>query len=245
MLRHVLGDEVFFAMLTAYRAAHEYDSVVTDDLIAVCEAVAGRELDGFFEQWLYHPGRPGYAYGWSVSGEGPYRVHLTVAQQQAPEYPTYTMPIDVRVHHADGSEDFVVVDSLRLQEFELTVAGAPTAVELDPDRWVLADFVAAPTAVAPEQPARPRVRLVTAPNPFNPRTEVSFTTYRPGKVSLRVFVAGGRHVRTLLARRLEPGEHAALWDGKDAAGRDVPSGVYLCRLVGPDGAGRARMTVVR
>jgi flagellar hook assembly protein FlgD len=49
-------------------------------------------------------------------------------------------------------------------------------------------------------------------------------------VKLEVFDAQGRAVATLWEGTRAPGEHQIEWDGKDASGRDVASGVYFCRL---------------
>jgi len=41
------------------------------------------------------------------------------------------------------------------------------------------------------------------------------------------------------------GEHTALWDGRDEAGRDAPSGVYLVQLRGGGFAETVEATLVR
>lgn len=54
-LRLALGDEVFFEVLQTYFAEYAYQSVTTDDFIAVAEEVSGRDLGAFFDSWLYDP----------------------------------------------------------------------------------------------------------------------------------------------------------------------------------------------
>jgi hypothetical protein len=75
----------------------------------------------------------------------------------------------------------------------------------------------------PEAPAT--VALRAAPNPFNPRLEVSYELPRAGRVRLDVFDARGRHVRTLLNVEAPAGAGSLIWSGDDAAGRPVSSGV--------------------
>jgi hypothetical protein len=86
--------------------------------------------------------------------------------------------------------------------------------------------------VAVPLPAVPAVASLgpNRPNPFNPRTEIVFAIPEAGQVSLRVYDAAGRLVRTLLDAVLPAGPGAVSWDGRDQAGRAVASGVYLCRL---------------
>jgi hypothetical protein len=69
------------------------------------------------------------------------------------------------------------------------------------------------------------------PNPFNPTTLLAFELPRAERVWLRVFTAAGAHVRTLVAgERLDAGRHQSIWDGRDALGRGVASGIYLVRV---------------
>ncbi len=68
------------------------------------------------------------------------------------------------------------------------------------------------------------------PNPFNPRTEIRFTTSREGPVALTIFDLAGRAVRSLARQTLPAGDHAVAWDGTDGAGTRLPSGMYLYRL---------------
>jgi len=93
---------------------------------------------------------------------------------------------------------------------------------------------------AGEAPPAAVLALSAAPNPFNPRTELRFTTPAAGAVTLALFDARGRRVRTLLAGAVLPaGLHAVRWDGADGRGARVPSGVYFARIA----AGGATRTV--
>jgi hypothetical protein len=79
-------------------------------------------------------------------------------------------------------------------------------------------------------PALSGSRLSAHPNPFNPRTEIAFTMPGDGFCRLTVFDAMGREVKVLADEYLLDGEHSTLWDGRDAHGETVPSGVYLLGL---------------
>jgi hypothetical protein len=70
------------------------------------------------------------------------------------------------------------------------------------------------------------------PNPFNPSTVIAFDLLRGGTVSLKIYDLLGQEVATLVRdEKLEPGRHSLLFNGRNARGRDLPSGVYLYRLV--------------
>jgi len=68
------------------------------------------------------------------------------------------------------------------------------------------------------------------PNPFNPTTQISFVIDNSTHASLAVFDASGRLVHTLVDRALRPGTFVESWDGRDADGNSVASGVYFFRL---------------
>jgi hypothetical protein len=68
------------------------------------------------------------------------------------------------------------------------------------------------------------------PNPFNPSTQIRFSVPIAGPVKLSVFDMLGREIRVLYAGFLDAGQHQVTWDGCDASGRALPSGVYVNRL---------------
>jgi hypothetical protein len=86
------------------------------------------------------------------------------------------------------------------------------------------------------------------PNPFDPKTgptELNFILTESGEVSLTIYDAMGREIRTLIDATLEKGQHTVRWDGKDANGSFVASGVYVCRLSNESHVASIRKVVVR
>ena len=71
------------------------------------------------------------------------------------------------------------------------------------------------------------------PNPFNPRTRVSFELPFTGWVNLSVFDVSGRRVAELLNGAANAGPLTAEWAGCYSDGRAAPGGTYLFRLDGP------------
>jgi hypothetical protein len=72
------------------------------------------------------------------------------------------------------------------------------------------------------------------PNPFNPSTVIEYTLKARTQVRLEVFDIVGRLVTVLEDGEQEPGRHSHIWDGNDAHGRSVASGIYFYRLVTPE-----------
>jgi hypothetical protein len=68
------------------------------------------------------------------------------------------------------------------------------------------------------------------PNPFNPTTSIAYELPEAGNVRLSVYDAQGRFVVDLERGFRSSGAHTVTWDGRDALGQSVASGVYFYRL---------------
>lgn len=80
------------------------------------------------------------------------------------------------------------------------------------------------------------------PNPFRDRVELGFRLPRAGRARITVHDVDGRRVASVLDGELAAGDHAARWNGRDAAGRPVPPGVYF-GVLDSGGEKRARRLV--
>ncbi len=65
------------------------------------------------------------------------------------------------------------------------------------------------------------------PNPFNPTTTLSFSIPSHELVSLTIYNMLGQEITTLVNSTLDAGDHSYVWNGRDAAGNIVSSGVYF------------------
>ncbi|MBF9134828.1 M1 family metallopeptidase [Plantactinospora sp. S1510] len=57
-LRTKIGDRAFFTLLRTWYSANRNGTASTADLVRLAEKVSKRQLDGFFQTWLYTPGKP-------------------------------------------------------------------------------------------------------------------------------------------------------------------------------------------
>ncbi|MEN8007215.1 MAG: FlgD immunoglobulin-like domain containing protein [Candidatus Krumholzibacteriota bacterium] len=75
------------------------------------------------------------------------------------------------------------------------------------------------------------LNLRATPNPFNPRVTIQFELQTPVATRIEVFDVRGRRVATLGTKRRDAGVQSVDWDGTDREGKNLPSGVYLARVV--------------
>ena len=101
-------------------------------------------------------------------------------------------------------------------------------------------------AVVPEREA-PKATLLSpaTPNPFTASTALGFTLPESGAVELAIYSVDGRRVTTLVNGTLGAGFHQATWDGTDASGRSVRSGMYYARLRSAEGRFTRALALIR
>ena len=92
--------------------------------------------------------------------------------------------------------------------------------------------------------------LANYPNPFNPETWIPYRLAEPVEVTLRIYATNGQVVRTLVfgyqAAGFYEGRHrAAYWDGRNAQGEPVASGVYFYHLSAGDYSATRRMLILK
>ena len=75
------------------------------------------------------------------------------------------------------------------------------------------------------------------PNPFNPRTTISYELPTDIAVSVIIYDAIGQEIRQLVSQHYTAGRYSVQWDAKDHMGRSVGSGVYIAKIkAGPNTA---------
>lgn len=68
------------------------------------------------------------------------------------------------------------------------------------------------------------------PNPFNPSTTISFTLKTAETVTVDIYNQKGQLVKTLVNSPMTAGTHSVNWNGTDAKGTNVASGLYFYRM---------------
>jgi aminopeptidase N len=82
MIRHELGEELFWQAMAKFVQTHAHQTVETIDLLRAIEAATGRNLAFLFDQYVYRGGHPDYKVEYRWDGEANL-AQLTVTQTQA------------------------------------------------------------------------------------------------------------------------------------------------------------------
>ncbi len=84
------------------------------------------------------------------------------------------------------------------------------------------------------------------PNPFNPSTIITFQLARSQNITVSVYNMLGQKIVTLVNnRKLSAGTNNVRWNGKDASGNSVSSGVYLYRISSPEYSVTKKMMLLK
>ncbi len=90
--------------------------------------------------------------------------------------------------------------------------------------------------------------LANFPNPFNPETWIPYQLAKPAEVTITIYAMDGQVVRTLALGHQPAGMYqtrsrAAYWDGKNAFGEPVASGVYFYTFAAGDFTATRKMLI--
>lgn len=144
-----------------------------------------------------------------------------------------------------GSEN-VVVTAKSYQYCRITIDGTRLGFASVNGTTVLDTLTIDKVSAVEGAPVAASLRLLQVlPNPFNPSTTIRFELPAAGQVRLAVYDVAGRLVRTLVDDFHPAGADEAVWDGCDAAGRNMPSGTYFARLESAGRSETSRMSLVR
>src|SRR5262249_33424926 len=145
MLRSALGDRLFWKAMQHYCVKHYGQSVITSDLQRAIEETTGRNLDWFFDQWIYKAGHPELSveYRWDEEAK---LAHVTVKQTQDTKTivgtdgfatPLFRLPVVIDFESAGQRQEFPVTIDAAQQTFHCPLPSRPQMMRFDPGNWIL------------------------------------------------------------------------------------------------------------
>ncbi len=244
MLRGMMGDATFFAALLEYRNVYGFDSANTEQFRDVFADISGRDLDQFFQQWIYGSGHPHFLVNWTSSTiEGGTLVRVRIEQTQ--NEPVFEMSLQLNIEQMFGNQLMVLENNQRVQHYSFLVNGQVDGVELDPNDWVLCQINYGGTSDVPDNGTGKARLLANVPNPFNPSTTINYELPVDAQVRISVYDLSGRLVRILEDGSRSAGQHSVRWDGRNAQGSAQASGMYFVRMNAGGTTGIRKITLVQ
>lgn len=132
MLRHKLGDEVFWKGIRTYYEKYRNSNAMTTDFRKVMEEVSGQKLESFFQQWIFTKGYPELKMDWTYK-----KGEVQIALNQEQEHYIFQFPIEVGIIK-DGETKITTVEvTSRYNSFTLKTDSKPDSILLDPELWLL------------------------------------------------------------------------------------------------------------
>ncbi|HIN85896.1 MAG TPA: hypothetical protein EYN06_05385, partial [Myxococcales bacterium] len=136
MLRHKMGDKLFFKGMAAYLQRYWEKVADTADFRRVMEDISGLNLEAFFAQWVYRAGHPKLTAKVKVQTRQD-RIVIELSQQTAKPF---DMGLVIRVTGRSGYRDWPVRFRQAHRTVEIPLKEAPRTIEFDPDGVLLKEL---------------------------------------------------------------------------------------------------------
>jgi len=133
MLRKELGDDLFRECIRSFYKKYQYSNALTKDFQSITESIAGKDLDYFFKQWLYHSGHPVLDIQWQQEKS---KIEIEIEQTQ--QGSAFVFPLELELVFHDGSKrlESVLVDQPE-NNFVIPVNEKVEKIIPDPGVWLL------------------------------------------------------------------------------------------------------------
>ena len=137
MLRNETGEEKFWNGIRLFYERFRNRNALTGDLKDVMEEVSGKDLNWFFEQWLYVTGQPDLKINWTGSGSAG-KKDITIEQTQKE---LFIFNIEIGISDKNGTRKQIIPVNQRITKIAIT-ADQDAVMTIDPDVNLLFRIVA-------------------------------------------------------------------------------------------------------
>jgi aminopeptidase N len=135
MLRHLVGDDAFFASLNKYLTDNKFSNGSAIKLKLAFEAVTGKDLNWFFNQWYFGSGHPYVRIGQKYMADQQ-KVLVTIQQTQT-QNKLFTLPVGIDVYVNGNRNHYEVWSKNKVDSFYFPAAVTPDNVNVDNDKILL------------------------------------------------------------------------------------------------------------
>jgi aminopeptidase N len=135
MLRNFVGDDAFFASLKKYLTDNKFGTGNAQQLRLAFEAVTGKDLNWYFNQWYYGSGHPTLDITYTYF-ENEKNVQVIVKQTQSGDK-VFKMPVNIDVYQGAKKVTYNVWLDNKADTFYFAATTKPDLVNFDADKILL------------------------------------------------------------------------------------------------------------
>ncbi len=134
MLRRLVGDEAFFGGVREFYAEWKFKKAGTDDFRAAMEKASGRNLERFFDTWVFGTDIPRVKFGYHVDGSQAI-VHFDQRGEAV------DVPVSVTIGYVDGrSENILFILAEKHTERTVALKGTVRSMVANADNAALVEI---------------------------------------------------------------------------------------------------------
>ncbi|MDA3842741.1 MAG: M1 family aminopeptidase [Candidatus Kapabacteria bacterium] len=246
MLRQYMGEEAFFAGIRTYLDDFAYGCATSEGLKDVLEEAGNKDLDFFFDQWIYGIGWPEFEIEVNLNDNKPGKADIRFTQIQPEEYGTFTnVPIQIGFRKEDNSVGYKTViitekDQL-IQDFDIPEFELLNFNE-GPDFYTLMK-VKGLTVGIDDEIADNELNISVYPNPTTDYLNIRFST-TAGNANINLFNSTGIE---LLNKNISTinGINKYSVSTIDFPNGSLSSGIYFIRIQSAGEIATKKITIIR
>lgn len=223
MLRWVMGDANFFEGLRNYLSDvnHAYAFANTTSLREHLEDASGKNLQEFFQDWVYGKGFPSYTITWNQDFEN--NIQVKVSQRQSdPSVSYFEMPLQLKFKNAFRDTSIVLSNTQNNQTYSFKLPYLVDSVLFDPEIWLVSDS----NTVIHESVYD--FLFAIYPNPVSDELNLQFQTKLDTKAELQIYNNAGQ-LMLLQSLDVSAGSSFKKFDTSNFA-----PGTYRIRVIAAD-----------
>jgi aminopeptidase N len=225
-LRYVLGDSLYFAGLKSYASDtvnFKYKSATIPQFRDKMEEVSGKDLDWFFDEWIFTANHPIYQNVYSIKdiGDGKWWLSVKMKQQMSSTY--WQMPVVFKIQF-EGLQDTTisVFNSVNNEIFNFTFDKKPIAFTFDPNNDIV--LKQGTTVLENVTPDAVKPELSVFPTPFTDLFTLVYDAKNLNPSSFDIIDMSGH---TVYSQNIIPQKGV---NNIEINGSNLKSGIYFLRL---------------
>lgn len=224
------SDTLFFRTLKTYQQRFKDSFATTNDFKLVAEQVSGKNLNDFFNQWIFGEGYPIYSVIFSKQGIDTLVLEVSQTTSMPSVTPLFKGLMEYRIKSSQGDTVIKLIQTKADQQFKVYYTKTPLDVEVDPNNWVLNKVGTVTKGMDTEAPAVKGI--IIYPNPAKNTISIRYDnkSYR----SLQLLDASGKVIKTAVLPSTVTLYTMPVY---------LPAGHYFIRFTGPKGKRVERFVV--